>query len=474
MATPKQGATNPQPTSAQVITNSKAPTSTPVETNGFKRTMSLFDLLVYGAIMLVPVGLFSIYGNVFNESHGMPGLAYIIGFILIIPTAFAFGALIRKWPSSGSVFTYCANGMSKGWGFLAGWMLLLQYIIYPDLMYILAGHALNQVWPSIPVWAFAAGILVFVTIVSLMKLNATNTINKVALAAQLIVVALFIFFAVRFLLAGDTVVAPSADTLIHTPGIEPGGIAMAVGLCALSYLGFGSIATFTEEAKHPYVDPPRATWLTVICVGALFITVSVLAQLVDPEGALFAHDTANGFYLVAGAIGGKWFGTVCAVANALAMGLFSGLAGVVSVSRVIYIMGKADALPRWVAHLNPKTHAPRNASIAVAALSAALLFALLPFGMDTVTTICNFGALSTYLLVDVCVVWYFWVKKHDRSNAFTKLLLPAFGALAIGAIMISLGLTAHIVGLCWAGAGVVIYLVLTRGLHRDINLGNVS
>lgn len=447
-------------------------THTPAETHGFKRTMSLFDLVVYGAIMLVPVGPFSIYGNVFNDAHGMPGVAYIIGFILIIPTAFAFGTLIRKWPSSGSVFTYCANGMSKGWGFIAGWMLLLQYIIYPDLMYILAGHALNQIWPQIPVWTFAVGILAFVTIVSLMKLGATNTVNKVALVGQLIVVALFVFFAVRFLLSGETVTAPSANTLIHTPGIEPSGIAMAVGLCALSYLGFGSIATFTEEAKRPLIDPPRATWLTVVCVGAIFITITILAQLVDPRGALFAHDTANGFYLVAGAIGGEWFGTLCAVANALAMGLFSGLAGVVSVSRVIYIMGQAHALPSWVAQMNPKTHAPRNASITVAVLSAALLFMLLPFGMDTITTICNFGALSTYLLVGVCVVWYFWVKKHNRDNVFTKLILPTFGAIAIAAIMLSLGTAAQIVGLSWATLGVIVYLILTQKLHKDINLGN--
>lgn len=441
---------------------------------GFERTLTLGDLLFYGMVMLVPLSPFAVYGQVFDISKGAPAQAYILGLICLIPTAFCFGDAIRRWPSSGSVFTFCAKGLSTGVGFVAGWMLLLQYLVYPDLMYILAGQALNQYIPEVPVWGWALLIMAFVTVVSLRKLKATVVVNRIALVSELIIVAMFVFFVVRRLVTAGPITADEAAALTASSsgsGLNVGALFSAVSVCALSYLGFGSISTLTQEAKNPEKDPERATWLTVLVVGIIFIGECLLAQLVDPSGNLFSHDASNGFYLVAAAVGGEWFGVLCAVGLALAMGVFSGLSSVVSVSRVLYIMAREKAMPKKLAEFDKKTNSPRTATAFVAIVSIALLFLLLPLGMDDVTKVTNFGALSTYLLVDVAILYFCWIKGHDRTKLFKLCILPAFGAIAIAVILASFGGFAIGIGLGWCVIGIVIYLVATKVFHVKMALG---
>ena len=50
-------------------------------------------------------------------------------------------------------------------------------------------------------------------------------------------------------------------------------------------------------------------------------------------------------------------------------------------------------------------------------------------------------------------------------------MFPALGALVCFAIMLSVGTVALIVGAVFIIIGVIYYLVLTKVLHRQINLG---
>ena len=113
------------------------------QSGGFAKTLSIFDMVVYGLIFMVPIAPFSIYGSVFQVSNGMPALTYLIGLVGMVFSVLSFGVMIRRFPSSGSIYTYAAKGIGKPIGFMAGWLMLLQYLITPAIMYIMAGEALN-------------------------------------------------------------------------------------------------------------------------------------------------------------------------------------------------------------------------------------------------------------------------------------------------------------------------------------------
>ncbi|HCC1282673.1 TPA: amino acid permease, partial [Salmonella enterica subsp. enterica serovar Paratyphi C] len=45
------------------------------------KKLSLTDLVLYGLVFMVPIAPVSLYGVVYNLSHGMVALVYIIGAI---------------------------------------------------------------------------------------------------------------------------------------------------------------------------------------------------------------------------------------------------------------------------------------------------------------------------------------------------------------------------------------------------------
>ena len=76
-----------------------------------RRSLTLGDLLVYGLVFIVPIAPFAIFGIVFNLSHGMVPLVYVIGLIAMLFTASSYVTMSRAFPLAGSVYTYAGRGI---------------------------------------------------------------------------------------------------------------------------------------------------------------------------------------------------------------------------------------------------------------------------------------------------------------------------------------------------------------------------
>ena len=96
-----------------------------------RRELSFTDLLVYGLIFMVPIAPFGIFGSVFSGSGGMVALAYVVGMVAMLFTALSYAQMVRAFPMAGSVYTYAGRGIAAPVGFLAGWVILLDYVLVP-------------------------------------------------------------------------------------------------------------------------------------------------------------------------------------------------------------------------------------------------------------------------------------------------------------------------------------------------------
>ena len=79
-------------------------------------------------------------------------------------TAASYVSMSRAFPIAGSVYAYAGRAIGESVGFLAGWAMLLDYLLLPTLVYVLcaigdarrrAGHPARRVGrrvrrPSIP------------------------------------------------------------------------------------------------------------------------------------------------------------------------------------------------------------------------------------------------------------------------------------------------------------------------------------
>src|SRR6478672_5661159 len=149
-----------------------------------KRSLSFTDLLVYGLIFMVPIAPFGIFGSVFQASGGMIALAYVIGMLAMGFTAASYSQMSRAFPMAGSVYTYAGRGIAQPVGFIAGWMILLDYVLVPGLLYLIAAVAMNSIVASVPVWLWLVGFVVLNTVVNYLGIEFTARVNKIMLVAE--------------------------------------------------------------------------------------------------------------------------------------------------------------------------------------------------------------------------------------------------------------------------------------------------
>src|ERR1700684_3947846 len=118
-----------------------------------RRALTTGDLIVYGMIFMVPIAPFSVFGFVWHDARGMVPLAYLVGLVGMFFTAMSYAAMSRAFPIAGSVYSYAQRGLHEIAGFFSGWLILLDYILVPALLYIVSAVALRGLWPRIPEWA---------------------------------------------------------------------------------------------------------------------------------------------------------------------------------------------------------------------------------------------------------------------------------------------------------------------------------
>src|SRR6185436_4458860 len=112
-----------------------------------RRSLSLVDLLVYGLVFISPIAPMAIFGPVFNASRGMVPITYVIGLVAMVFTAMSYREMSTAFPIAGSVYSYAGRGLHPSAGFLAGWAVLLDYLLLPTLGYVVAAVAMHAIVP---------------------------------------------------------------------------------------------------------------------------------------------------------------------------------------------------------------------------------------------------------------------------------------------------------------------------------------
>src|SRR6516162_339311 len=93
-----------------------------------RRALSLWDLILYGVIVLQPVAPMSAFGALSDRGRGHVVTAILIAMIAMLSTAVSYGRMARIYPSAGSAFTYVAQEIHPSAGYITGWSMVMDYI----------------------------------------------------------------------------------------------------------------------------------------------------------------------------------------------------------------------------------------------------------------------------------------------------------------------------------------------------------
>jgi amino acid transporter len=401
----------------------------------------------------------------------MPALAYALGMVALLFTAASYTQMVRAFPLSGSVYNYAGRAIGAPVGFLTGWAILLDYILVPSLLYLVAGVAMNASLPQVPVWAWLVGFVALNTAVNLRGIRMTAVVTKVMIVVELAVLALFLTVGVWALAHGrgrGFSLSPLFNPHTFSWPIAFGAVSVAV----LSFLGFDGIAMLVEEAKGGAAQIGRAMRLALILAGVLFIAQVFVAALLVPDPAgLLANGDPGGtaFYDAATVAGGQWLSRVTSTATAVSWGLADTLVAQVAVSRLLYAMARDGQLPSFLAKVSVKRSVPANATVFVALLSTGLgLWAAnRPDGVGVLASLINMGALIAFLVLHLCVVVYYVLRQRSR-RLWSHLISPVLGFAILTYVVINANVLAQTVGLIWLGLGGIVLTGLYLAGRRPV------
>ena len=435
-----------------------------------RRALTLWDLLVYGIIVTSLTAPMNFFGILTQRGNGHATTAILLAMIAMILTAISYGRMARVYPSAGSAFTFVGKEISPAVGYVAGWSMLLDYIINPMVNVIFCSQQLHVLIPASPYWMWAACFAVIFTVLNLRGVKASARLNARLAAGMAIVIAVFFVAAGYYVLhhphdASGFLTHPLYDPQRwHWPGILSG-----TSLAVFAYVGFDGISTLSEEAKNPR-DVLPATIITCVAIGLLSALEVYAAQLVWPVTEQFP-DLDTAFTSVAGR---AWAPLGLIVAGTVIVACAAGgMAMQTSAARLLYGMGRAGALPTaFFGALEPKRGIPRNNVILVGAVALVGALALPQIagestGFDLGASLLNFGALLGFMGVNAAAFMHFYWRSDRRS--VLECLAPALGFLVCLLLWWSVSGQSRILGAIWIGIGIAFGAWKTKGFRTTID-----
>lgn len=427
-----------------------------------ERTLSLKDLIIYGLIFMVPIAPFGIYGSVVSLSEGMVALAYLIGMVAMFFTALSYGQMAQAIPIAGSVYAYAQHGINKTVGFLAGWMIILDYIFIPALLYVISANSLSTVWPMVPKWVWLVAFISINTVINVWGIQFTAKTNIVFLIGELIVLAIFMVCGIWGVIHGvgnGFTLKPLYDGAHFDISV----VLTAVSVAVLSFLGFDGISTLAEETKGGNKMIGKAILWALLIVGTLFVLQTYIAGLLIPGYTSF-KDLDTAFYEIAFAAGGPALKLLTTIAIALALGFADALVAQTAVSRVLFGMSRDKTLPAVLSKVHPKFKTPYISTYLVGVVSL-IVGVMFMNHLGILSSVVNCGALAAFLIIHVAVVNYYIIRHHSH-HYWHHLVVPVIGFLIIAFVMWNLHPLAKIIGSIWLAIGAVYYVILRLTQHN--------
>src|SRR6516225_7024734 len=171
------------------------PTSAP----RLRRTLTLWDLILYGVIVIQPVAPMSVFGVLSDRSRGHVVTTTLIAMVAMLFTAISYGRIARAYPSAGSAFTYVGQEINPALGYVTGWSMVMDYMLNPLICIIWCSQQAHVFAPVIPYAGWAIFFALVFTGLNLQGIKTSARVNTGLAVAMGVVIAIFFVAAARYI-----------------------------------------------------------------------------------------------------------------------------------------------------------------------------------------------------------------------------------------------------------------------------------
>lgn len=461
------------PVIAQQGQANAAPTSSANGAVRLNRTLGLWNLIIIGMVIIQPTAPMGIYGVISNKAHGHVVTTILIAMVAMLFTAISYGKMARVYPSAGSAYTYVGQELHSALGYIVGWGMVMDYILNPLICTAFCAKAAMNILPGLSYYVWILIFAAFFTWVNLRGVKTSAQLNEVMCAGLAIVVLLFLGSVARTLwhvhhypgLFTHPFYEPAT---FHVPNIFAG-----TSVAVLTYIGFDAVSTLSEEVENPRRNILLATVLICLLTG-LFSGLEVYAaQLIWGSKPFPSGQIESAFALLSRQAGGAILFQIINF-TLLVANMGSGMGTQLAAGRLLYGMGRGNALPKsFFGAIDPKHRVPRNNILIVGAVALAGAGILEFFAgrlgggaYEIGAQALNFGAFIAFMGVNAACFTHQW--RVAASRTLSNLALPALGFLICGFIWIHLSGPALLLGVVWMAAGITYGAIRTHGFRAEL------
>lgn len=399
------------------------------------RVLGLPMLTFYGTGMILGAGIYTVIGKAAGVAGESVWLSLIIAAVTATLAALSYAELAAMFPKVGGEYVYLQKAFPK-FKWIAnstGLMMSLAGIASASTVALAFAGYLQQFIFFSPIIS-ALSLLVIFTIINILGIKESSWMNVIFTLIEVAGLIIFIYLGIQSPKFGQAILtSPSLSTISGS------------ALIIFAYFGFENMVNFAEETKNPKKTLPRAILLSVGISTVLYVLVALSAVSLMPvsELALSKAPLSDAVHSISTKIAGALAGiALFATANTVLISL-------VTTSRILYGMGRDQAIPTIFSSLLKKRQTPWFAAIISFVLSSALLSLN---KVEVLASISSFATMLAFVMVHLAlVVLRLRDPEHERPFrvplSIKKVpVLPIMGGIATIFLLLQFDKMIYIVG----------------------------
>ncbi|MBA7646995.1 putative amino acid permease YhdG [subsurface metagenome] len=433
-------------------------------------------------------------GIVALAAMGATPIALSIAGILFIFTAFTYAEGTAMLPEAGGSASFARHGFNDATGFIAGWALMLSYIVTISISAFTIPPYLGYFWepfkgsPIIGTLA-SMGIVVFLMIINVIGVKETSILNIGAAIIDITTQVSLVVIGVLLILI------PNPAILVQhmfAPGNWPtfDNLILGIALASIAYTGIETMSQMAEETRQPEKRVPKALIMMIVTVLVIFAGISLVSL-----SAMTPHELANEWSRdpvagIAASIPVELIRTILEPLIAILAGtilLIATNAGLIGISRLAFSLGSHNLIPSALSRVHPRFKTPYVSIILFSIIALLILspgfFATGVFKdvFKNMGTLYAFGSLLAFMFAHASILSLrakkpelprpFKISWNIRIRGREMPISTILGLAATSIIWIIILITqpySRWVGLVWMVAGLIIYYFYRRKQHMPL------
>lgn len=463
---------------------------TQVDKGQMKRSLGVGDLFAIGygdlgSSIYYALGITALY------ALGATPIALMIAGLVFVCTALTYAEMSSVMQEAGGSAAFSRKTFNDLISFIAGWALLLDYIVTISVSAYSVGPYLAFFFPMLKLVTIKIGFSI-ILIILMSYLNIRG--NKQSTRISLILTALTIVTQLVIIAIGLWTIVSIPEFIQHLKINGPDklwsptweGFLYGVVMAMVAFTGIESMAQLSSEAKNPKKTVPRAIMLAMGLLLVMYAGIAITAlSAVTPQelSTTYQEDPIAGIVAalpIGSAVLGPWVGILAAVLLIVASN-----AGLIGASRLSFNMGEHFQLPRTFYNLHKKFKTP-YVSLMIFGVLSSLVIVWSEGSLNALAELYSFGAMLAFFCAHISLIVHRFrfpdmerpfkaplnITIRGKSLSITA-VIGATMTLAVWLLVIITKPNGRNFGILWLIVGLAMYFVY-RKQHKISPIGQLE